>query len=63
MEGEPEPRAKAAKLHDLNQFRRQLPHVSQSALSALLEEAKTNGIPELTYRQDIAAARGELAKL
>ena len=62
MEGEPEPRAKAAKLHDLNRFRRKLPHVSQSALSAMLQEAKTNGIPELTSRQDIAAARDELAK-
>jgi len=45
-----------AKLQKLNAFRCSLPHVSQSALSALLSKAK-NGLPELTARRDIREAR------
>ena len=35
-----------AKLKKLNDFRRRLPHVTASALSAILEDLKKNGIPE-----------------
>ena len=48
---------KRRRLDDLERFRRRVPHVSQSALSAVLKEAKRSGIPELSCRKDVRAAR------
>ena len=44
-------------LEQLESFRRRVPHVSASALSAVLTEAKRQGIPELTSRADVQEAR------
>jgi hypothetical protein len=45
-----------AKLRKLNNFRRNVPFVSQRALTAIFDEIKTNGLPELTYRHDMQEA-------
>ncbi len=42
--------ASAAKLRRLNQFRRAVPHVSASALAAILGKAHDNGVPEMFRR-------------
>ncbi len=49
-----------SKLRKLNDFRRALPHVSASALSAVLNEIATEGAPELRSRRDLARATGQL---
>ena len=49
--------AKQAKLAELERFRRSVPHVSQSGLSAVLKAVKERGLPELHERQDIRDAR------
>ena len=46
-----------AKLARLERFRRMLPKVSASSLAAVLKEAKSEGIPELTNRNAIREAR------
>ena len=48
---------KARRLNELETFRRNVPHVSQNGLSAVLQEVKRNGIPELTMRKDMRSAR------
>ena len=48
---------RAAKLRKLDAFRRKLPHVSQSALSAVLRAVASEGIPELTDRKTLRRAR------
>ena len=45
------------KLAELERFRRAVPHVSASALSATIREAKARGLPELDSRHAIAEAR------
>jgi hypothetical protein len=50
--------AKRQRLADLERFRRRVPYVSQSALSAVLREAKASGIPDLSDRKHINEARG-----
>ena len=42
--------ARAAKLRKLDEFRRRLPHVSQSALHAVLKAVELEGVPELCNR-------------
>ena len=44
------------KLRRLNDFRRALPHVSSSALSALLKEVEAHGCPELHGRSHVHEA-------
>ena len=51
---------RASKLRRLNGFRRALPHVSASALSAILAEVAAEGMPELHSRRDLSAATAEL---
>ena len=48
---------KRQRLAHLERFRRRVPYVSQSALSAVLQEAKTSGIPDLSNRKYISEAR------
>ena len=40
-----------SKLRKLEQFRRQLPHVSLSALQSILDLAQKEGVPELHSRK------------
>ena len=47
---------KKKRLLDLNAFRRKPPHLSASALSAVLEAVADEGLPELTSRKDMAGA-------
>ena len=47
---------RVTKLRKLNEFRRKMPHVSASALSAILKEIDAHGAPELNTRQAMAAA-------
>lgn len=47
---------RAAKLRRLNDFRRGLPHISQSGLAAVLDEVERHGAPELHSRQAMQAA-------
>ena len=49
--------AKRRKLEELEQFRRNVPQCSASALSAVLEEVKRSGLPELSTRADLRDAR------
>ena len=46
-----------AKLQKLNHFRRQLPHMSARALSAVLNAVRDEGVPELMDRASMRAAR------
>ena len=46
-----------SKLRRLNEFRRDVPHVSARALSAILTKAKREGLPELHSRSHITSAR------
>ena len=48
--------SREAKLRRLNEFRRELPHVSASALAAILQEIAEHGAPELHSRQDMHRA-------
>ena len=45
-----------AKLRKLNDFRRQLPHVTASALAAILGEVAAHGVPESHSRQDLSSS-------
>ena len=45
------------KLLDLEELRRQIPHVSQSGLSATIKALKRRGLPDLDRRQDFQEAR------
>ena len=49
--------AKRRKLEELDKFRRNVPQCSASALSAVLEEVKRSGLPELSTRADLRDAR------
>ena len=51
------PPSKRVRLAHLEHFRRKVPHVSASALSAVLLEAKESGIPDLHDRRDFREAR------
>ena len=51
---------RAAKLRRLDRLRRKIPHVSASALSAILAEVASHGIPERRSRRDIGIARDEM---
>ena len=57
MAGRPE------KLRRLERFRRQLPHVSASSLAAVLKEAQSEGIPDLTNRNAIREARDDVVDI
>ena len=48
--------ARAAKLRKLDEFRRRLPHVSQSALHAVLKAVELDGVPELCNRWQMQEA-------
>ena len=48
---------KRRKLDELERFRRRIPYTSASALSAVLQEVKRSGVPELDTRKDIREAR------
>ncbi len=55
--------AKEAKLRKLNDFRRKLPHMTASAMSALLDEADQHGIPELHSRWQLGkSTQAEIAR-
>ena len=45
------------KLLDLEELRREIPHVSQSGLSATIKALKRRGLPDLDNRQDFQEAR------
>jgi hypothetical protein len=45
------------KLRRLNNFRRHIPHASASALSAMLEEVRATGLPDLMNRNHMREAR------
>ena len=53
---------RASKLRRLDRLRRKIPHVSASALSAILDEVAERGIPERRSRRDIAMARNEMVE-
>ena len=48
--------ARASKLQKLDQFRKSLPYVSKSALSAILNEVDRTGVPELHARKQMKEA-------
>lgn len=52
--------AKKRKLHELNEMRRRLPHMTATALSAVLLDVKKHGMPELMSRHQLAAATEEI---
>ena len=52
--------ARAAKLRRLNEFRRNKPHCSASAMAAILEDIKENGLPEIIDRNSMRGARNAL---
>ena len=47
---------RATKLRRLNVFRRSLPHVSESALAAVLDEITRHGVPDLHGRHHLRQA-------
>jgi hypothetical protein len=51
--------SREAKLRKMSRWRRSLPHVSMSALSAVLKEASTGGIPELHNRNQLREATAQ----
>lgn len=53
----PIPSERASKLRRLEALRRDNPHVSASALSALLEDIEQNGLPDLTGKKHVKEAR------
>ena len=53
----PLPPERASKLRRLEALRRDNPHVSASALSALLEDIEQNGMPDLTGKKHVKEAR------
>ena len=48
-----------AKLRKLDAFRRNLPHMSASALAAVLEAVDKEGIPDIHHRHALREARDE----
>ena len=48
---------RAAKLRRLENFRRKLPHTSASALSAILKEVDSSGMPDIHNRRALQVAR------
>ena len=52
-----------AKLRRLGEFRRQVPHVSASALASIMKEIDEHGIPELGGRDNIREARDVVTKI
>ena len=48
---------RASKLRKVNRFRRALPHVSASALSAILDAVDRDGVPAAHARKDLREAR------
>ena len=50
------------KLRKLKNFRRQLPHVSASALSAILKAVKEDGVPDVIDRASMRQARDDVSK-
>ena len=50
---------RASKLRKLDAFRRALPHISASALSAVLAEVERSGIPEVHARADFYRATAQ----
>ena len=56
-DGIPLPPERASKLRRLEALRRDNPHVSASALSALLEDIEQNGMPDLTGKKHVKEAR------
>ena len=53
----PIPSERASKLRRLEALRRDNPHVSASALSALLEDIEQHGMPDLTGKKHVKEAR------
>ena len=53
--------ARGAKLRRLDKFRRNLPHVSASALSAILDEVVRHGVPDVRSRGALRESREKLA--
>ena len=51
---------RAAKLARLDRVRRACPHITESALEAVLKLVAAEGVPELRCRKHLAAARAEL---
>ena len=51
---------RSAKLARLNEFRRNKPSCSASALEAILKDVRKNGVPDLWDRDDMREARDEL---
>ena len=53
-----------AKLQRLNQLRRSVPHVSKSALEAIIADVKEHGVPDVSGRKDmLVATRSELHQI
>jgi len=50
--------SRPAKLQRLNEMRRSVPYVSKSALAAILDDVKTNGLPELRSRDHMKEVKG-----
>ena len=50
---------RSSKLRRLDSFRRSLPHVSASSLSAILSAIATQGLPDRHSRWDLGQARSE----
>ena len=53
---------RSAKLQKLNHFRRKLPHISVSALAAVVQAIRDEGPPELADRGNIRKARDDQCK-
>ena len=53
---------RAAKLLRLDRLRTKIPHVSASALSFILDEVASHGIPERRSRRDMVIARDEMVQ-
>ena len=51
---------RATKQRKLNDFREGLPHCSQTALSAILQKVKAQGLPEVMSQKDIKAGSDQL---
>ena len=51
------PRKTKEQLHGLASLRRRLPHISASALAAVIQDVEENGVPELGGRNNVREAR------
>ena len=54
---------KRQRLESLDQLRRRLPHMSQTALTAVCADIRTHGLPEPFDRHDLHATRDLLSKV